>query len=149
MTGQGLRDEFEARVEARLEEGEKALDWGSCRDITEQGTTDLQGGNLVHVLITDRRLIWGPPQRLPFLASLQLDDVDSCAEETVKHRYAIRLTHAPLDRLHTVPAHDLILFKWGDKDVVGSFTTTILVFSRRDTLAARALRVQLSRRGVL
>jgi len=141
--------EFTASAAALLEEGEESLAWGSCRDITERGTADGGGGSLAQVLITDRQLIWGPPQQLTYLAALRLDDVDSCAEEAVKHRYAMHLVHAPLDRLHTVPAHDFLLFRWGDKDVIGSFTKTALAFSRRDTAVATALRSQLSIRGLL
>jgi hypothetical protein len=59
------------------------------------------------------------------------------------------LDHAPVRALRVVPAHRFMTFQWGDATAVLTLSRTKLAFSRRDTEAARALRDQLARRGVV
>jgi len=141
------RARFDADFMARLETGEQAVAKGTCYDVTEQG--DGTGVGLCQMIVTDRRVLWTPAIDFTFLASLPLVDIETASETTVDtHRYVIRLSHEPLDRPRHAPAHNLLLFEWGNKVVVRRFRTTGFRFSRRDTAAAKAMRAELSSRGV-
>ena len=100
-------------------------------------------------MVTNRRLRWVPYATLEFEASLALDGVTGVLEALHGHRYAIALDHTPLTRPHTVPAHRLLGFQWGNAVVTTPLTRTKLAFSRRDTKAALALREQISLRMAL
>jgi len=110
---------------------------------------DSGGAAWTFVMVTDRRLRWVPDARPRFEAALDLDGVTAVSQRMKTHRYAIALEHAPLRRLHHVPAHRLLMFAWGNAVAEDLFTRTELASSRRDTAAARALREQLSLRGAL
>ena len=142
------RARFDADFMARLQPSEQVLAKGTCYDVTEQGDEGTVG--LCQMIVTDRRVLWTPAIHFTFLASLPLADIETGSETMVDtHRYVIRLSHKPLDRPRDAPAHNLMLFKWGNKVVVRRFRTTGFRFSRRDTAAAKALRAELSSRGVL
>jgi hypothetical protein len=98
-------------------------------------------------MITNRRLRWVPNLRLANEAALRLDDVTGVSEEVEGHRYAIALEHHPVRRLHWVPAHTFLWFRWGNDERIGEFRRTRLAFSRPNT--AVALRAELARRGRL
>jgi hypothetical protein len=94
-------------------------------------------------MITNTTLRWVPRVDLAFEAALALRNVSAFAERTQSHRYSIALEHTPLNRPHTVPAHRLLWFAWGDVVANDPFMKTELAFSRRDTKAAQALRSEL------
>ena len=96
-------------------------------------------------MVTDRRVRWVPRADLRFEASLDLAAVAAVSEKTRGHRYAVSLEHAPLTRLHTVPAHRFLHSEWGNAVATAAFTRTELAFSRHTTQAAVALREQVSR----
>ena len=98
-------------------------------------------------MVTSRRLRWVPRAALRFEASLDLDAVTHVTETKKGHRYAITLDHPPLVRLHHVPAHRSLIFRWGNAERLDEFTRTRLAFSRMDTSAAIALRAELARRS--
>jgi hypothetical protein len=100
-------------------------------------------------MVTDRHLLWVPRVSLRFESALDLDDVTGAFEETSAHRYAMTLDHAPVRALRTVPAHRFLTFQWGNATAIRTLSMTKLAFSRRGTEAARALREQLARRGIV
>jgi len=100
-------------------------------------------------MVTDRHLRWVPGVSLRFETAVALDDVTEALEQISAHRYAITVQHAPVRALRRVPAHRFLTFEWGNATEVRTLKRTMLAFSRRDTDAARALRDQLARRGVV
>ena len=146
-----LRDRLaacDASIRRGLDPDEEVLASGRCEDITDHGTVDLGGATWTFIMVTNRRLRWVPRSQLRFEAALDLDDVTGVAEETMGHRYAITLDHGPLMRLHRVPAHRLLKFRWGDAERMDDFRRTGLAFSRAVTSAAVVLRRELARRGL-
>ena len=83
--------------------------------------------------------------RQPAVRSLPFALVQSYAEITQAHRYALALDHESIDRLQSVAAHQLLWWSWGNAEAVQAVTSTVLAFSRRDTKAARAIRRRLPR----
>jgi hypothetical protein len=144
-----LLDACEAELQAHLEPNEHVLATGRGEDITQGGGPERGGAAWTYVMVTDRRLHWVPHADLRLNASLDLDDVTAAIEHMKAHRYAIRLDHRDITRSFLVPAHRFLWFKWGNAVSRVSVARTRLAFSRRDTAVARALRDQLSSRGVL
>ena len=136
-------------IRSRLEPDEEVLATGRCEDITEHGSISSGGATWTYVMVTSRRLRWVPRSKLRFEAAIHLDDVTAVAERTKAHRYAITVRHAPLRRLHWVPAHRFLIFRWGNAERVEEFRRTRLAFSQPDTVAAQALRDELRHRGKL
>jgi hypothetical protein len=139
----------DASIRSRLEPSEEVLATGRCEDITDRGDISSGGATWTYVMVTNRRLLWVTRSKPGFEAALDLDDVTAVAEQTKAHRYAITVHHPPLRRLHWVPAHRFLMFRWGNAEKVGEFRRTRLAFSRADTVAAHALRDELRRRGKL
>jgi hypothetical protein len=148
----GLRERLEsceADLRARLEPDEHVFAVGRCEDVTDRGGADPGGAGWTFVMVTDRRLRWVPGVSLRFETAVDLDDVTDAIEQTSAHRYAVTLDHAPIRALRMVPAHRFMTFRWGDATAVRTLSRTRLAFGRRDTDAARALREQLARRGIV
>jgi hypothetical protein len=122
---------------------------GRAEDITLRGDIDAAGAAATFVMVTDRYLRWVPHRRLRYATAVGLDDVTGALERTSAHRYAIRLRHQPIQALREGPKHRILGFEWGSADAIRALDVTILAFSRRDTKAARALREQLARRGMV
>lgn len=145
-----FRDEFaacDAEVRRRLPPDERVLAIGRCEDITEIGGPERGGMTQAYVMITSRKLRWVPGRKLAYEASLDLDAITAYTERRLAHRYAISLEHPPLERRRIVP--DLTLppelraqlrAEGRLREGTGPFSYTELAFSRRDTVAARALR---------
>jgi hypothetical protein len=147
----GLKERLEsceADLRARLEPDEHELAVGRCADVTDRGGVE-GGAGWTFVMVTDRRLRWVPGVSLRFETAVDLDDVTDALEQTSAHRYAMTLDHAPVRAIRRVPAHRFLTFRWGNATAVRTLGRTVLAFSRRDTAAARALREQLARRGVV
>jgi len=148
----GLKERLEsceADLRAHLEPDEQVVAVGRCEDITVRGGIDQGGAGWTFVMVTDRHLRWVPGVDLRFETAVDLDDVTAALETTSAHRYAVTLHHAAVRALRRVPAHRFMTFRWGNATAVRTLKRTKLAFSRRDTDAARALRDQLSRRGVV
>jgi hypothetical protein len=139
----------EADLRARLEPDERVVAVGRCEDVTDRGGVDQGGAGWTFVMVTDRHLRWLPEVSLRFETAVNLDDVAEALEQISAHRYAMTLRHAPVRALRRVPAHRFLTFEWGNATVLRTLKRTMLAFSRRDTDAARALREQLARRGVV
>jgi hypothetical protein len=133
----------EAALRTHLDDGEQVVATGRCEDVTDRGGPERGSSGGTFVMITNTKLRWVPGVHLAFEAALELRDVTAFAERTQSHRYSIALKHPPLTRLHTVPAHRLLWFAWGDVFANDPFTRTELAFSRRNTKAAQALRTAL------
>jgi hypothetical protein len=144
-----LLESCEADLRARLEPDELVVAVGRCEDVTHRGGADQGGAGWTFVMVTDRYLRWVPGVSLPFETAVELDDVTEALEQISAHRYAITVQHAPVRALRQVPAHRFMTFEWGNATEVRTIKRTKLAFSRRDTDAARALREQLARRGVV
>jgi hypothetical protein len=100
-------------------------------------------------MVTDRRLRWVPRSLPRYESEVGLDDITDAFEQMSAHRYAATLDHRRVRALRDVPAHRFMTFRWGNATAVRTLRRTMLAFSRRDTDAARALREQLARRGVV
>jgi hypothetical protein len=148
----GLKERLEsceADLRARLEPDELVVAVGRCQDITDLGGIDQGGAGWTFVMVTDRHLRWVPHVSLRFETAIVLDDVTEALEQISAHRYAMTLHHAPVRALRQVPAHRFMTFQWGNAIALRTLRRTKLAFSRRDTGAARALREQLARRGIV
>jgi hypothetical protein len=147
-----LTDRLEA-CEADLRGGlgpdERVVAVGRAEDITLRGDIDAGGGGWTFVMVTDRHLRWVPRVRLRYATALELDGVTDALDRTSAHRYAISLRHPAIYAVRDVPAHRLFGFAWGNTEAVRMLRVSILAFSRRDTVAARALRAELARRRVV
>lgn len=139
----------EADLRAHLEPDEHVVAVGRCEDVTDRGGVDRGGAGWTFVMVTDRHLRWVPGVSLRFETAVDLDDVTKALEQISAHRYAMTIHHAPVRALRGVPAHRFMTFRWGNATAVLTLSRTMLAFSRRDTDAARALRKQLARRGVV
>jgi hypothetical protein len=139
----------EADLRARLEPDEHLVAVGRCEDVTDRGGVDRGGAGWTFVMVTDRHLRWVPGVSLRFETAVDLDDVTDALEQISAHRYAMTMHHAPVRALRQVPAHRFMTFRWGNAIALLTLSRTRLAFSRRDTEAARALRDQLARRGVV
>jgi len=147
----GLKERLEsceADLRARLEPDERVVAVGRCEDVTDRGSVE-GGAGWTFVMVTDRHLRWVPGVSLRFETAVDLDDVTDALEQISAHRYAMTMHHAPVRALRRVPAHRFMTFRWGNATAVLTMRRTRLAFSRRDTEAARALREQLARRGVV
>jgi hypothetical protein len=139
----------EAHLRVHLDPDERVIAVGRCEDITLRGDIDDGGAASTFVMVTDRYLRWAPHGWLRYVTAVDLDDVSEALERTSAHRYAIRLRHPPVQALRDAPKHRFLGFRWGDTDALRTLRITTLAFSRRDTKAARALREQLARRGIV
>jgi len=122
---------------------------GRGQDITLRGDIDEGGAAWTFVMVTDRYLRWVPGSRLRYATALDLDAVTEALERSSAHRYAISLRHPAIRALRNVPTHRLFGYPSGDVDAVRELRMTTFAFSRRDTAAARALRAELDRRGIV
>jgi hypothetical protein len=137
------------RIFAPVEPDETVCAVGRCEDVTDRGGVERGGAGWTFVMVTDRCLRWVPGVSMRFETAVDLDDVTDALEQTSAHRYAMTLHHAPIRALRAVPAHRFMTFQWGNATAVRTMSRTRLAFSRRDTDAARALREQLARRGIV
>jgi hypothetical protein len=147
----GLKERLEsceADLRARLEPDERVIAVGRCEDVTDRGSVE-GGAGWTFVMVTDRHLRWVPGVSLRFETAVALDDVTKAHERISAHRYAMTLHHAPVRALRHVPSHRFMTFRWGNAFAVLTLSRTRLAFSRRYTEAARALREQLARRGIV
>ena len=147
VTGRDLRRACDGVLRSHLDKDEEVLAVGTCTDVSESGWL-MGGGGWTYVMVTNRSLRWVPGLRLNFEAVLGLDDVTGASERTSGHRYTIAMNHPRLYRPWLAPAHRFLMFQWGNKIEDRGFTRTALEFSRRETVAAKALREELRKRGL-
>jgi len=135
---------------ARLEPGERILAQGRAfephRDSFE--LSQVISGPGCAVLVTERRALWVSSSDERWVRTLAFAVVRSYVEISQAHRYALALDHQGIGRLQRVPAHRLLGWSWGNAEDVRPATRSVLGFSRRDTAAARALRMRLQAAGV-
>ena len=136
---------------ARLEPGERILAQGRAfephRDSFE--LSQLISGPGCAVVVTQRRVLWVSRSDQRWVRILPFAVVRSYVEFTQAHRYALALHHEGLDRLQWIPAHRFLGWSWGNAEEVRPAVRSALGFSRRDTAAAQAIRMQLQAAGVL
>jgi hypothetical protein len=147
-----LKDLLDACAEGLrrgLEPNEHVTAVGRAEDVTARGGIDSGGAAWTFVMVTDQHLRWVPHGRLRYATDVDLDDVTGALERSNAHRWAIRLRHGTVRALRDVPKHRFLTYQWGNIDAVVPLRFTTLAFSRRDTEAARALRDQLARRGIV
>jgi hypothetical protein len=144
-----LLDACEEDLRARLEPNERVTAVGRAEDVTFRGDIDDGGAAWTFVMVSDRNLRWVPYCRLRYATAIALDDVTGALERSSAHRWAIRLHHETVRALRDVPKHRFLTYQWGNIDAVRPLRSTTFAFSRRDTKAARALREQLARRGIV
>jgi hypothetical protein len=144
-----MRDGEEA-VRDRLGEDEQVLATGRCADITTTGDLDSAGAGWTYLMVTNRRVHWVPSiSKLRSVCSLDLDQVETCAEVHWRHRSAIVMRHDPLIRSHFEYNGRQLNWEYTSTDpVVGPLSKTILGFSRPTTAATVRLKEQLSLRGL-
>ena len=136
---------------ARLQPGERVLARGRAFEPSDALWFDLStvisgpGGALA---VTERWALWVSRDDERWVRSLPFALVRSYAEIAQAHRYALALNHQRIERLQSVPAHQLLWWSWGNAEAVRSVTSSVLAFSRRDTKAARAIRSRLQAMGV-
>jgi hypothetical protein len=135
---------------ARVELGERILAEGRA---FEPHGDDFELGQLISgpgcaVVVTERRVLWVGRGDQRWVRTLPFAAVRSYVELTQAHRYALALDHEGLERLRWVPAHRFLGWSWGDAAEARPVSSSVLGFSRRDTAAARAIRMQLQAGGV-
>jgi hypothetical protein len=136
---------------ARLEPGERLLARGRAfepRDALRFDLSTVISGPGCAVAVTERCVLWVSRDDDRWVRSLPFAVVRSHAEITQAHRYALALDHESIERLQSVPAHQLLWWAWGNAEAVQCVTGSVLAFSRRDTKAARAIRSRLQAMGV-
>lgn len=142
-------DRCDADLRRHLDPDEQIVATGRCEDITERGGPEPRRRWLDIGDGHGSKVRWVPHVDLRFEASLDLDDVTGVSERLVGHRYAITLEHPSIARLRSVPAHQFLMFEWGNAVEKRPLARTVLALNRRDTEAACALREQLTTRGSL
>jgi hypothetical protein len=134
----------------RVEPDERVLAQGRAFEPhgEELDLSQLISGPGCAVLVTERRALWvgrGDPR---WVRDLPFAVVRSWVELTQAHRYALALDHEDLDRMRWVPAHRFLGWSWGNAEEVRPAGRSVLGFSRRDTAAAGAIRIQLRAGGI-
>jgi hypothetical protein len=135
---------------ARLEPGERLLARG--RAFEPHGDSfelsQLISGPGCAVVVTQRRALWVSSGDQRWLRTLPFAVVRSYVELTQAHRYALALDHEGVERLQWAPAHRFLGWSWGNTEALRPVRGSVLGFSRRDTAAAHAIRVQLQAGGI-
>jgi hypothetical protein len=140
---------FELLLE-RVEPDERVLAQGRAFEPhgDEVDLGQLISGPGCAVVVTQRQTLWvgrGDPR---WVRILPFAVVRSWVELTQAHRYALALDHEDLDRMRWVPAHRFLGWSWGNAEEVRPAGRSVLGFSRRDTAAVRAIRIQLRAGGI-
>ncbi len=139
-------DKINRLLRAQLDSGEEVLASGTGAE-PRRPSTGIDATPAGFLLVTARRLLWSPTSKPRHRASLEFDTVTSWQEGTQYHRYALLMTHEPIERFAWAPEHRVLWFEWGHTEESRQETRTILHFSRRDTEVALAIRDQLTRRN--
>jgi len=79
---------------------------------------------------------------------LSWKQVREFAEHDLGHQWLLLLRHDPIVRTRHCPKHRFLWMRWGNAEVAAPETETYLRFSRRETAAAEAVRVQLAVQNV-
>ena len=135
---------------ARLETGERPLARGTAFEPRNDSfeLSELVSGPGCAVVVTQRRALWVSSSDQRWVRTLPFAEVRSYVELSQAHRYALVLDHEGMERLQWVPAHRFLGWSWGNAEALRPVRRSVLGFSRRDTAAARAIRMQLQARGV-
>jgi glyoxylase-like metal-dependent hydrolase (beta-lactamase superfamily II) len=134
----------DASLRALAQPGEAVVAAGRCIDITDTG--NMGTNSYLYVVVGEHAIHWAPVGGLTLAASVDLDRVTRFSERSDAHRYAIALDHGPIQRRWR--RERAWLSADPDEFVDRTFTRTELLFSRRETDAAVALREQMERRGM-
>ena len=137
----------EGLIRAAIPQDEVVLAAGSCAELTNDELLDAQG-HVSSVVVTGSHLHWASSGGAFHLTSLGLSTVTGVREQAVRHRCLMTLEHAPLERIHRISAHRVLMLSWGNAEAIDPFSRTRLRFSRRETEAAVALRTQLEAQGL-
>jgi hypothetical protein len=79
---------------------------------------------------------------------LSWEQVHEFAERDLGHQWLLLLRHDPIVKTRHCPKHRFLWMRWGNAQVAAPETETCLRFSRRETAAAKAVRVQLAAHNV-
>jgi hypothetical protein len=137
-------------LSARVEPGERILAQGRAFQPHSDSfeLSQLISGPGCAVVVTERRVLWVGRSDQRWVRSLPFAVVRSYVELTQAHRYALALDHEGIERLRWVAAHRFLGWSWGNAEALQPVSRSVLGFSRRDTVAARAIRTQLQAAGV-
>lgn len=146
----------DAALRRGLDADEQVIAVGRSQDITELGGVEDGGKTRTYLMVTDRRVRWVPYCDLEHEASLDLDVITGSSERSLAHRWSITLMHPSVEYPRLWPGRRLpvdlarqLRARGRLRDEPGPFTYTEFAFSRRDTVAARALRHALSSRPLI
>lgn len=147
MSGPGteLREACEKRLRALLPEDEAVIAVGTAETRRNLEGDISTAGRWTFLVVTGHRLVhadWGHGENAPH-EEIVFDDVARWADGEQYHRYAVTIEYPPVARLERSPGHHFLWFRWGRKVVEHSRGETNLVFSHRDTAAAKTLRNRL------
>jgi hypothetical protein len=134
----------------RVEPGEKLLAAGRAFEphLDSFELSQLISGPGCALVVTQHRALWVGSSDRRWVRALPFAVVRFYVELTQAHRYALALDHEGLDRVRWGPAHRFLGWSWGNAAQVRPVSRSVLGFSRRDTAAARAIRMQLQERRV-
>jgi hypothetical protein len=137
----------EELIRAAIPHDEVALASGRCDELINDQRLDASG-SVATVVVTGSHLHWASWGGAFHLTSLPLSTVTGVREQAARHRCLLTMEHAPLERVHHVPAHRMLVFSWGNANEVAWLSRTVLRFSRRETEAVVALRTRLEAQGL-
>lgn len=126
----------------------------ACIDASLASNERVLARDLVHPVVTDRRLIsphWSAflPQADWIAESLPLEAITSWAlGRRHDRRPILRLKHDPIARLEHVPLHRVFRFEWGNAEAPVLRSEMTLWFGRNDQPVLVALRDLLEHREV-
>ena len=138
----------EARLRDLLTAGEEVLAVGTAdefRHATEDFSPQGRGRFLV---VTSQRLLMTEYSDDAATEAIPFDDLVAWADGSQYHRYVVKLSHPPMERLERVPAHRFLWVEWGTASKPVTRETTTLRFSHGGTAAAAALRRALGNSAV-
>jgi hypothetical protein len=135
---------------ARLEPGEQVLARGRAYEkrVESHDLTDAISGPGCALVVTERCALWVDRADERWVRALPFAIVRAYSEITQGHRYGLALEHEGIERLQWVPAHRFLAWSWGNAESLRPVTESVLAFSHRHTVAARAIRALLQVAGV-
>lgn len=146
-TTREISDASRRILNSHLDPGEEVVAQGRADFLRHRGDVP-QGSGHILLLVTSERIVWtGFGGRSP-VASVPFESLKHVEEGMYQHRYVVALHHRPAVRLVCEPRHTFLWWTWGNAHVTRPRTETIFGFSRRDTVAARAIRDRIARLDV-
>jgi hypothetical protein len=134
----------------RLTMGESVLGEGRADEFLST-TFQVPESGYDYVLVTASRILVAKDvQREDRSWDFELSwaQVREFAERDLGHQWLLLLRHDPIVKTRHRPKYRFLWMRWGNAEVAAPETETCLRFSRRETAAAEAVRVQLAAQNV-